>query len=71
MNRNESAKGTRAVDSWKEKAPVVEVIVPVINRRMHLAKTDRIITIKFIPNANALQRELLVTVFRRLKGRLR
>ena len=71
MNRNESAKGTRAVDSWEEKAPVVEVIVPVINRRMHLAKTDRIITIKFIPNANALQRELLVTVFRRLKGRLR
>lgn len=71
MNRNESAKGTRAVDSWKEKAPVVEVIVPVINRRMHLTKTDCIITIKFIPNANALQRELLVTVFRRLKGRLR
>ena len=71
MDRDKSAKGARSVDGGKEKAPVVEVIVPVIDRRMHLAKTDRVITIKFIPNANTLQRELLITVFRCLKGRLR
>ena len=71
MDRNKPAKGARPVDGWKEKAPTVEVVVPVIHRRVHLAKADRIITIKFIPDANTLQRELLVTVFRRLKSCLR
>jgi len=63
MDRDKYAKGARSVDSWKEKAPVVEIIVPVIHRRVHLAETDRVITIEFIPHANALQRELLVTIF--------
>ena len=71
MDRNEFAKGAGSIDGGKEKTPVVEIIVPVIHRRVHLAEANRIITIKFIPNANSLQRELLVTVFRCLKGPLR
>ena len=67
MNRDKPVKGAWPVDGWKEKTPMVEVVVPVIHRRMHLAEADRIITVKLIPNANALERELLVTVFRRLK----
>lgn len=70
MDRDKPAKGAGAVDGWKEKTSMVEIIVPLIHGGMHLAEADRMITTQLIPDVNPLERELLVTIRRCLESRL-